>query len=125
MPRILAVEDDKDFRELLDQLFSGRGFDVIACASAEDASAYLRDPAKPLPDVILSDVMMPGTDGFAFVNSLQAEERTRTIPVVVLTAKIGTEELFAQSKRVAAVLRKPVDVSRLFATVRAALERAR
>ena len=121
----MHVEDDPDFREMLAYLLTGRGDEVVGFGEADSAKEYLLDESKALPELIVLDVMMPGTDGLTFSNFLQENARTRAVPIIVLTAKPGVEELFAHSTRVAAVLRKPVDINRLFTVIRGAIERSR
>ena len=67
-----------------------RGYEILAASNAEQA---LRIAAKSLPDLILLDVVMPGTDGFAVCRQLKETEATRAIPVLFVTAKDETESL--------------------------------
>jgi light-regulated signal transduction histidine kinase (bacteriophytochrome) len=63
-------------------------YDVTAVSDGALALAAARDQ---LPDLVLSDVMMPGLDGFGLVRELRTDERTRTIPVILLSARAGEE----------------------------------
>ena len=67
---ILIVEDEADIRELIRYNMEREGYKVAECASAEDANAHLK---RSLPDLILLDLMLPGTDGFAFCRALKAD----------------------------------------------------
>jgi len=80
---ILVVDDDAALRGMLQELLEGQGFSVRAC---EDADSALRAVRAEPPDLILLDVMMPGTDGFEFCRALRSEEGSR-IPVIFLTAR--------------------------------------
>jgi signal transduction histidine kinase/ActR/RegA family two-component response regulator len=82
---VLVVDDDTDTCELLTAVLGYYGARVTAASSAEDA---LRALDRGLPDVVVSDVAMPGTDGYAFVRRLKAIERERgsRIPAMALTA---------------------------------------
>ncbi len=85
--RILLADDNADMREYVTRLLSER-YRVVAVANGEEAlEAALSDP----PDLILSDVMMPRLDGFGLLEKLRGEEATRTIPVVLLSARAGEE----------------------------------
>jgi PAS domain S-box-containing protein len=85
--QILLADDNADMREYVTRLLSER-YRVVAVANGEEAlEAALSDP----PDVILSDVMMPRLDGFGLLGKLRAQAVTRTIPVILLSARAGEE----------------------------------
>jgi signal transduction histidine kinase len=84
---ILVADDNADMRAYVERLL-GRSFRVVAVA---DGSAALRAALAEPPDLVLSDVMMPGLDGFALLRALRADARTRTVPVVLLSARAGEE----------------------------------
>lgn len=79
--RVLVVEDDEDGRDLLDVLLSGRGADV-QCAGSVDAALNVLDGW--LPHVVVTDIGMPGQDGFAFRRRLQAAGHEK-VPMIALT----------------------------------------
>jgi DNA-binding NtrC family response regulator len=81
--RILVIDDTPANRKLLVDLLSVNGFDAVAAASGTEG--FDRAAAEP-PDLILLDVMMPGVDGFAVCERLKAEDATRDVPVIFLTA---------------------------------------
>jgi signal transduction histidine kinase len=86
-PRILFVDDNADMRDYLRRLLSVR-YDVEAAGDGETALAIAsREPF----DLVLSDVMMPKLDGFGLLKALRAEEKTRTIPFILLSARAGEE----------------------------------
>jgi signal transduction histidine kinase len=84
---ILLADDNADMREYVRQLL-GRHWSVEAVADGAAALAVAR--ARP-PDLVVADVMMPGLDGFELLRALRAEARTRTVPVVLLSARAGEE----------------------------------
>ncbi|MBV9257295.1 MAG: response regulator, partial [Ktedonobacteraceae bacterium] len=84
---ILLVDDNADMREYLKRLLSQQ-YKVEAVADGESAFARARES---IPDLILSDVMMPGLDGMQFVQALRNDSRTQMIPVILLSARAGTE----------------------------------
>lgn len=82
--KILVVEDHRDTRELLKYNLTAAGFDV---AAAEDGQLGLNLAHAFKPDIILLDLMMPGTDGLEVCRQLKGDPATSRIPVVMLTAK--------------------------------------
>ena len=123
MKKVLLVEDDEDIRTV-GELALGRvgGLEVQTVASGQEALEAAR--ADP-PDAILLDVMMPGMDGPAVLESLRQDPRTRDVPVVFLTAKAhGDEVERLQALGVAGVLTKPFDPMSLAAELRALVEAA-
>ena len=84
-PRILWADDNADMRDYVRRLLSER-YDVTAVSDGTTAlTAALATP----PDLVLTDVMMSGRDGFSLLRELRAAERTRTIPVILLSARAG------------------------------------
>jgi len=82
LPRILVVDDQPAIAGLMSQLLNLRGYDVVTAASAEEAEAEIR---RQLPDLILSDVMMPGKSGYELCRELKENPATRLIPFVLIT----------------------------------------
>lgn len=85
-PAVLLVEDNADIRQFVG-LVLGNGFHV---EEAVDGESGLAKALKIIPDLIISDLMMPGMDGLEMTKRLKTDERTSHIPVVMLTAKTGT-----------------------------------
>lgn len=80
--RILVVDDDADFLELAKLSLEHRGFSVqIAQTAGQAVFMAVREP----PDVVVMDVMMPGTDGFEALRSLRDQQETRGVPVFACT----------------------------------------
>ena len=84
--RILVVDDNSDMRGYLRQLL--RRWEVTTTG---DGASALEQARSEVPDLILTDVMMPGLDGFALLHELRADPRTRSIPVLMLSARAGEE----------------------------------
>jgi signal transduction histidine kinase/DNA-binding response OmpR family regulator len=120
--RILWADDNADMRHYVARLLSG-SYEVLAVADGQAALEAAR--ASP-PDLVLSDVMMPRLDGFALLKSLRADERTRSIPVILLSARAG-EEAAVEGLDCGAddYLVKPFSARELVARVRTHLEMAR
>ncbi len=86
-PRILLADDNADMRDYVRRLLAGR-YEVEAVG---DGGAALRAARERPFDLVLSDVMMPMLDGFGLLHALRGEEQTRTIPVILLSARAGEE----------------------------------
>ncbi len=82
-PLVLLVEDDPLAREGYAEFLEGGGFRVAQCETAEDA--YSRS-LELVPDVVVTDIALPGRDGFSLAADLRLQTRTRSIPIVAMTA---------------------------------------
>src|SRR5262249_47332419 len=80
-PRVLVADDNADMRDYLVRLLAPR-YDVVAVA---DGDAALAESRERVPDIVICDVMMPRLDGFGVLNALRSDERTFTIPVILLS----------------------------------------
>ena len=87
--RILVVEDEPAILELIAINLKHAGFEVTSAASAEAADEFVK---AELPDAILLDWMLPGQSGMAFAKRLRAVERTRNLPIILLTARVHEED---------------------------------
>ena len=85
--RVLLADDNTDMRRHVQRLLESR-FDVTAVG---DGAAALQSALGEPPDLVLTDVMMPRLDGFGLVAALRDHDRTRTIPVIMLSARAGEE----------------------------------
>jgi CheY-like chemotaxis protein len=113
---ILVVDDDVDIRETLLELLEGEGYSARGAANGQEALNQLRQgPAS----VILLDLMMPVMDGFEFRKQQLAEPVLRDIPVIVVSAG-GNCERSARELGAYRCMRKPLDVSKLLESIRAA-----
>lgn len=89
MPTVLVVEDDPTIMRLLEVNFSMEGFEVLA---AFDGPSALEMVQASMPDVIVSDVMMPEMSGVELVTALKSDAATADIPVLLLSARAqGTD----------------------------------
>jgi PAS domain S-box-containing protein len=86
---VLVVDDEENVRALVRAALSGDGFELREAADGEAALAAV---AGETPDVVVLDLIMPGLDGFAVLERLQADPASRLIPVVVLTAHRLTQK---------------------------------
>lgn len=88
-PIVLVVEDDPTILQLLEVNFEMEGFAVL---KAEDGQIGLEQAKEHHPDIIVSDVMMPNLSGIELVEALRADDATKHIPVILLSAKAqGTD----------------------------------
>ncbi|HEX8849455.1 MAG TPA: ATP-binding protein [Gemmatimonadaceae bacterium] len=85
---VLVADDNADMRDYVTRLLHDRGCVVRTVA---DGRAALDAALEERPELILSDVMMPGLDGFELISRLRADPRTRGIPVILLSARAGEE----------------------------------
>ncbi len=121
--RILVVDDNADLRNYVAGLL-GRSFAHVETAT-HGAEALASARALP-PDLILCDVMMPVMDGFALVRALRDDPRTRTVPIILLSARAGAEAAEQGLDSGADdYLVKPFAGRELLARVRSQLEMAR
>jgi two-component system alkaline phosphatase synthesis response regulator PhoP len=119
--RILIIEDNSDIRELLRYNLQREGYDVSGADSGETG---LRMARSSLPDLVLLDLMLPGMDGLQLCRELKDDPKTRTIPVVMLTAK-GEESDIVVGLEMGAddYITKPFSPKILIARLRAVLRR--
>jgi signal transduction histidine kinase len=121
-PRVIIADDNADMRQYLSRLLSEQ-YEVETVA---DGQAALQAAHKNPPDLIVSDVMMPILDGFELLKLLRGEEETRTIPVVLLSARAGEESRVEGIEAGADdYLIKPFSARELLARVSGRLEIAR
>ena len=121
-PRIVLADDNADMRDYVRRLL-GRQYEVAVFPDGEQAlSAVQADP----PDLILSDVMMPALDGFGLLQAVREDPRTRTLPVILLSARAGEEaRVEGLEARADDYLTKPFSARELLARVGVHLELAR
>jgi len=81
---ILVVEDEPQVQELVAVNLEHAGHRVLRAATAEEAETSIR---RELPDVLILDWMLPGESGVALTRRLRSDERTRDLPILMLTAR--------------------------------------
>jgi putative two-component system response regulator len=119
-PRILVVDDNLDIMELMKELLGTRGYDVVAVPSASEAEAEIR---RMPPDLILSDVIMPGKSGYELCRELKENPATRLIPFVLITGLSDREDRLQGIECGADdFLHKPIFAEELFARVKSLLK---
>ncbi len=121
MFRILIVEDDRDLNRAVCSFLNRNGYETLGCLNAEDAYNAIYDGT--LFDLIISDIMMPGTDGFTFARTIR--EHNQNVPILFMTAR---DDFAAKQKGYQAgiddYMVKPVDLDELLLRVGALMRRA-
>jgi two-component system phosphate regulon response regulator PhoB len=122
-PKILVVEDEAPLALLLSYNLEADGYSVERVERGDEAELRL---AETLPDLVILDWMLPGVSGLEICRRLRAREATRSLPVIMLTAR-GEEAERVRGLSVGAddYVVKPFSVPELMARVRALLRRAR
>ena len=121
MFKILVVEDDKDLNKTVCSFLNHSGYEAVGCLNANEAYDALYET---MFDLIISDIMMPGTDGFEFARTVRAQNEN--IPILFMTARddmaskqrgfrIGVDDYMV----------KPIDLDELFLRIGALLRRAK
>ena len=112
---VLVVEDNDKNRKLVRDVLKHKGYEVIEAETGEEGLRLARDRH---PSLIMMDIRLPGIDGVETLRQLRAEEATRDIPVMALTASVMT----ADQQRITqagfdACQAKPISVKDFMATV--------
>ncbi len=118
---ILLVEDEPAIQELIAANLARAGHHIVRAADAESAQRIVREA---LPDLVLLDWMLPGMSGIEFARRLRADERTRSIPIIMLTAR-GEEHDKVTGLETGAddYITKPFSPRELVARIKAVLRR--
>jgi len=121
MFKILVVEDDKELNKTVCSFLNHNGYQAVGCLNANEAYDSLYENVF---DLIVSDIMMPGVDGFEFARSIR--ENNKEIPILFMTAR----DDFASKQRgfrigVDDYMVKPIDLDELFLRIGALLRRAK
>ena len=82
--RVLCIEDEEEMIDLIRLILVRKGFEVSGATGGQDG---LQKVHEQMPDLILLDLMMPDMDGWEVYQQIKADEQTRHIPVIVVTAK--------------------------------------
>ena len=83
-PKIVVIEDEVDILEVIIYNLSKEGFDVCSALDGEEGLALIK---KEVPDLVLLDLMLPGLDGIEICRKLKTDYSTRSIPIIMVTAK--------------------------------------
>ncbi|MBD1848966.1 ATP-binding protein [Leptolyngbya sp. ST-U4] len=118
---VLLVDDNTDMRQYLSRILS----EYVQIQAVADGASALAAAQAQVPDLILSDVMMPGLDGFQLLQALRSDPRTREVPIILLSARAGEEAIVEGLKAGADdYLIKPFSAQELISRVNAHLQMA-
>lgn len=120
-PRVLIVEDERGLVQSLSWYFDREGYETHAASDGNDG---LRKAQTLLPDVVLLDIMLPGLDGLSICRELRAGERTKQIPIILITAKSEeTDQLAGYNLGADDYVTKPFSNKVLLQKIKALLRR--
>jgi CheY-like chemotaxis protein len=115
--RILVVDDDPDVRLMFKLIFESEGYHVSEARNGIAALILIRDSP---PDLVVTDIVMPGMDGLELIRRVRADERTAGVPILAVSGHPGSLE---QASGANAVLNKPIDRPGLLAMAGNLMER--
>ena len=115
MAKILVVDDHADTRLLLNRILAKEGYQVI---EAEDGITACAKAVSEKPDLILLDILMPGLDGFQALEYLKEFPGTQSIPVIMLTACDGRDDMLRGMSSAADYITKSATWAELLTSVR-------
>lgn len=122
MQKILIVEDERDIADLVGFNLERAGFEVM---KAHDGITGTETAIRERPDLVILDLMLPGKDGYGVFKELRRDDRSRNIPVIMLTARAQTEDRIQGLEAGADdYLTKPFSPKELMLRVQAVLKRA-
>ena len=119
--RLLVVDDDPGLLLAVSEILRSEGYNVMTARRAGEALVRV---AENLPDLIISDIRMPGMDGFQLVQKIRSSPRSRLVPIIFLTAKDEiSDRIVGFRSGVDAYITKPFEPDELVAVVASILER--
>jgi DNA-binding NarL/FixJ family response regulator len=119
--RLLLVDDEPGLREAVQAYLEDSGYTVRAASNAREAWELLQ---QQLPDLVISDIMMPQVDGYQFLKQMREDERFKATPVIFLTARgMKADRISGYQAGCDAYIPKPFDPDELIAIVENVLAR--
>lgn len=121
MSRVLVVEDEAAIAELISLNLRHAGYEVTLAATADQAQSEV---TRVLPDLVILDWMLPGQSGLSLAKRWRSEQRTRELPIIMLTARADeTDKVAGLDAGADDYLAKPFSTNELMARIRAVLRR--
>lgn len=120
-PKILVIDDSRDGRQFLNELLSSRGYTVIL---AEDGNEGIRKIKTEHPSLVITDVLMPGLDGFQLLKEIRRDRSLKDLPIIIYTGTYldSEDEALARKIGVSRYLTKPCPSSEILKSVKNVLE---
>ena len=115
--KILIVDDSPTDRQYLLELLSRRGYECVTAEGGDDGVAKSKTEK---PDLILMDIVMPGTDGYSATRTIMRDEATKQIPIIMCTTRNQeTDRIWGLRQGARDYVMKPIDSNELLAKVAA------
>ncbi|MGH8466388.1 MAG: response regulator [Pseudomonas sp.] len=115
MARIVLIEDSPTERTVMTKMLANAGHEVLEADNAEDGIELVREH---LPDVVLMDVVLPGMSGFQATRALSRDEKTKRIPIIIVSTKaMETDKSWGLRQGASAYMVKPPREDELLAQI--------
>jgi CheY-like chemotaxis protein len=122
--RILIVEDNADLRRVLIEILQYEGYSAVSTGSAEEALALLAN-ATERPNLVISDIVLEGMDGCAFLTAVRQTEGLQTLPVLFLSGQANAQNLCGSDDlKPDAYVEKPFTIQDLVTTIKQTIEQS-
>ena len=118
--KILVADDSATVRQVIKKFLDGEGYEIVTTTDSANVVDLIDEIS---PDLVISDIMMPGMDGYTFLRHIRKEQKRVSLPVIIMsTKKRETMESLFISYGISGYLQKPFDKEQLVALIKKALE---
>ena len=119
-PKILVVDDSALVRKVISTFLEGEGYDLVMTSDSAKVVDLIQEMS---PDLVISDIMMPGMDGYTFLRRIRKEKSLASLPVIMMSTKKkeAMEDLFV-SYNISGYLEKPFEKEDLVALIKNVFE---
>lgn len=116
---ILIVEDTRPLADSIRDILEMEGFSVSLVSNGENAITFLQEQ---MPDLIITDLLMPKMNGFELIENIRSDDKSKDVPIILLTAQIGQENRLAGEKAGASFfIEKPFEEEVLLQSIKTLL----